>query len=168
MHHFCELVEISTNFNLMAIDKVQKEALKNLEVSAKTSDIKALQIVELQKVILCVGMFSIFESILQSTLKCDNGFKKALEILKNQKNLELKESFNDLYLAINVLKHGKRRSYDILLAKIDTLKFQLKKPNELFFDEDDVSEVDTLIKVDNEFVLLCSSIIYEVYKSVII
>ena len=76
-------------------------------------------------------------------------------------------SYQDLSMAINVLKHGKGRSYESLLKRIDSLKFKIKKYDEIFFDEGDISELNTLIKVDDEFVLYCSDVIHKVYNAVL-
>lgn len=72
------------------------------------------------------------------------------------------EQFCDLQLGINVLKHGRGRSYDALIKKARVLSFKIKLPNELFFSEGDVSEVSTLIDVDHAFLLLCAEVIREV------
>jgi len=64
-------------------------------------------------------------------------------------------------LAINALKHGRGRSYDALLAEND-LPFLIKRPDENFFTEGDVSEVSILIQVDDQFVLGCAEVIQDV------
>jgi hypothetical protein len=118
--------------------------------------------VQLQKVITAVGMFSIFEAMLQDGLNCDNGFREATKILDQQGDVPLKECFDDLQLATNVLKHGRGRSYEALLAKATVLPFRIKLPGEEFFYEGDVSEVSTLIEVDDAFVSHCARVIHEV------
>ena len=166
MHNFNELIQYSTSFNLTSINKEIKKLYKNLENDASTLNIKILQMMELQKVIISIGMFSMFDAIVQDKLNCKNGFKRINEILTEKNEIELRNSFEDLSEAINVLKHGKGRSYESLLKKIDSLKFKIKKSDEAFFDEGNICEVNTLIKVDDEFVLYCSDIIHEVYNTV--
>jgi hypothetical protein len=63
---------------------------------------------------------------------------------------------------VNVLKHGRGRSYDALVAEAVTLPFRVKLPEEAFFNEGDVSEVSALIEVDDRFVLLCADVINQV------
>ncbi|BAK70585.1 hypothetical protein [Aliarcobacter butzleri] len=167
MHNFNELIQYSTSFNLTSINKETKNLYRNLTTNANTSNIKMLQIIELQKVIISIGMFSMFDAIVQNELNCKNGFKRINEILIDKNEIELQNSFQDLSMAINVLKHGKGRSYESLLKRIDSLKFKIKKYDEIFFDEGDISEVNTLIKVDDEFVLYCSDVIHEVYNAVL-
>ena len=67
---------------------------------------------------------------------------------------------------INVLKHGRGRSYDALVVKADRLPFRVKRPGEAFFFEGDVSEVATLIEVDDAFVLGCADVIRRVAERV--
>jgi len=90
--------------------------------------VKALQMVRLQKAISAVGIFSLFEAMLQDGLACSDGFREAGEILERDGAMELKERFVDVQLAINVLKHGRGRSYDALVAKADRLPFRSKDP----------------------------------------
>ncbi len=167
MHNFNELIQYSTSFNLTSINKETKNLYRNLTTNANTSNIKMLQMIELQKVIISIGMFSMFDAIVQNELNCKNGFKRINEILIDKNEIELQNSFQDLSMAINVLKHGKGRSYESLLKRIDSLKFKIKKYDEIFFDEGDISELNTLIKVDDEFVLYCSDVIHKVYNAVL-
>lgn len=136
--------------------------MKQLETSGATRLVKSLQMIELQKAILAVGMFSMFEAVLQDGLGCEYGFREAERILGENNEPTLKEHFSDLQAAINVLKHGRGRSYDRLIKKHADLPFRVRLPNEAFFCEGDVSEVETLIRVDDEFVLRCSKVIEDV------
>ncbi|MDF1929659.1 hypothetical protein PGH45_05695 [Legionella pneumophila] len=88
--------------------------------------------VQLQKAILTVGMFSMFEANLQDILGCKNGFARAKEILKNKGQSTTKERFDDLCCAINVLKHGRGDSYNTLVKKAKNLPFRVKLPHESF------------------------------------
>lgn len=159
MHSFTELVDRCTTFTLEALREVNDRTIKALQTSGATSLVKTLQMIQLQKAILAVGMFSLFEASLQDGLNCSNGFGEAARILDDEGELALKERFDDLFLAINVLKHGRGRSYDALVAKADTLPFRVKLPGEAFFFEGDVSEVSMLIEVDHAFVQRCGEVI---------
>lgn len=86
---------------------------------------------------------------------------KLKDYLKQSGNVELAETFNDYQLAINVLKHGKGRSYRQLLAKSSELEFKVKREGDNFFFEGDVSEVSVLIDVDDQFVRRCATLIQE-------
>jgi hypothetical protein len=107
-------------------------------------------------------MFSMFDAILQDQLQCADGFREAAKLLDVKGKAVLKEQFSDLQLAVNVLKHGKGRSYEALVLKAASLPFRVKLPDEAFFNEGDVAEISTLVEVDDAFVLLCAEVIYEV------
>jgi hypothetical protein len=120
--------------------------------------------IQLQKAIIAIGMFSLFDSILQEGLSCRNGFEKAKTILVQNGKINLYYRFNDFICAINVLKHGRGKSYDTLVEKSGLLPFRIKLPRESFFDEGDITEVSTLIEVDDKFVLNCAELIEQVSK----
>jgi hypothetical protein len=162
MHSFTELVDRCAAFTLNTLREANDRTIKKLQTSGATSLVKTLQMVQLQKVIFAVGMFSIFEANLQDGLSCKDGFFEAKKILKAEGELALKERIDDLCLAVNVLKHGHGRSYDALIAKSKSLPFRVKLPNESFFFEGDVSEVSTLIQVNDTFVEYCGKVISDV------
>ena len=162
MHEFFELADRCTHYTLNNLKKTNDEVCQQLELSGATSLVKTVQMIQLQKVIIAVGMFSIFEANLQDRLNCNNGFTRAKEILSDSGELTIKESFNTYYLAINVLKHGKGWSYESLIAKADNLPFRIKMPDESFFNEGEVAEISTLIEVDDKFVQNCAEVIMEV------
>jgi hypothetical protein len=162
MHSFSELVQHSTAFSLGALESAQQKVIQELQTSASTPLVKALQMVQLQKAISAVGMFSMFEAVLQEELQCENGFREAAKLLKAKGEVVLNERFGDLQRAINVLKHGRGSSYDALVEKAGSLPFRVKLPKEAFFDEGDISEVSTLVEVDDAFVLLCAEVIHDV------
>lgn len=162
MHPFDELVKHCTEFNLNALNEAQRRIDDELQSSAATSLVKAAQMVRMQKVISAVGMFSIFDAVLQDEMKSANGFRSLGKMLENMGKNELKERFNDLCLAINVLKHGRGSSYEKLVMKADVLPFRIKLPGEVFIDEGDITEISTLVEVDDDFLLNCANVIGEV------
>jgi len=166
MHRFTDLIDRSTAFTLAALREANERTTDALQTSAATSLVKTLQMIQLQKAILAVGIFSLFEAILQDRLNCKDGFREANDILDCGGQAALKERFNDLQLAINVLKHGRGRSYDALVAKAGALPFRVKLPGESLFYEGDVSEISTLIEVDDRFVLSCAEVIQEVSEAI--
>lgn len=166
MHAFSELVQRSTAFSLNALEVAQKSVVEELQTSAATPLVKTLQMIQLQKAIAVVGMFSIFDAILQGRLQCADGFQEAAALLEAKGEAVLKERFFDLQLAVNVLKHGKGRSYDALVQKAGSLPFRIKLPGKSFFNEGDISEVSTLVEVDDAFVLLCADVIHAVSVSI--
>ena len=162
MHAFDELVKHGAEFSLAALNDANQKVVLALEKSAATPLVKALQMLQLQKAVLAVGMFSIFEATLQDELNCEKGFQAAAESLDGRGECALKERFVVMQDAINVLKHGRGRSYDKLVSTAAALSFRIKLPDEDFFNEGDVSGVSTLIDVDDAFVRACAAIISEV------
>jgi hypothetical protein len=165
MHPFPTLIDSCTAFTLDALNAAQARTTEALQTSSNTALVKTLQMVQLQKVVSAVGMFSIFDALLQDRLKCAEGFKGAADILKDQGAADLEARFETLKLSINVLKHGKGRSYEELLKR-DLLPFKLKQPGENFFNEGDMAEVPTLIEVDDAFVMTCAATIHEVVSAI--
>jgi hypothetical protein len=166
MHHFDDLVYRSTSFALNALEELNFKMTAELQTSASTIAVKNVQIIQLQKIIIAIGMFSVFESILQAGLNCRNGFEEAKKILVQCQDIELHDRFDYFISAINVLKHGKGRSYNALVTKSDSLPFRIKLPHEDFFNEGDVSEVFTLVEVNDKFVLDCAELIEQVSKEI--
>lgn len=167
MHDFSELAHRCTAFTLASLKEVHEETTEALQTSGATSLVKTLQMIRLEKAILVVGMFSIFDAILQNRLECVNGFSEAKKILEEGGETELFAQFVDYELAINALKHGKGRSYNELIAKNTiSIKATVKKPDEHFFFEGDVSEISGLIEVDDEFIENCSLLIARVTRAI--
>lgn len=164
MHNFDELVYISTAFTLKALETENCKLIEEFQTNASTIAVKNLQMIQLQKAIIAIGMFSIFDSMLQEVLSCPKGFEKAKKVLVQNGKVELNNRFNDFICAINVLKHGKGWSYNALVEKSGLLPFRIKLPGEYFFNEGDISEVSTLIDVDDKFVLNCAELIEQVSK----
>ena len=73
MHSFTELIDRSAGFTLAALGEAHERVGAALETSAATSLVKTVQMIRLQKAIMAVGMFSIFESIIQDRLGCRDG-----------------------------------------------------------------------------------------------
>lgn len=166
MHSFEDLIYRSTSFTLSTLEETNSKIIEALQTSGSTVHVKNLQMIQLQKAIFAIGMFSMFDAILQDELNCRNGFEGAKKILKEKQKLELHDRFDYFIGAINVLKHGEGRSYDTLLSKIELLPFRIKLKGENFFDEGDVAEVDTLVEVDDNFVLNCANLIETVSNEI--
>lgn len=162
MHRFTELVDRCASFTLETLREANGRTIEALQTSGATSLVKTLQMIQLQKAILAVGMFSIFEANLQEGLGCNNGFGEAKIILDCEGKSDMREQFDDFILAVNVLKHGRGHSYDALVEKAADLPFRIKLPDETFFFEGDLSEVSTLIEVDDAFVQRCGDVIRHV------
>jgi hypothetical protein len=159
MHSFAELIEHCASYTLYQLEKTNEAIVAELQTSGATALVKGLQMVRLQKAVMAVGMFSIFEAILQDRLGCENGLAEAKRILENSSNAVLLQKITDYQNAINALKHGRGRSYECLVSRHALLDFRIKLPDENFFEEGDVSEVTILVDVDDNFVMGCARVI---------
>ena len=159
MHRFSTLAHWCTVFTLQGLGKANEQIIDELQMSGATRLVRALQGISLQKAIFATGMFSLFEAELQDVLNDEYAFKAAKALLKEGGDIVLCEEFGNYADAINVLKHGRGRSYDRLVRRHYALPFRVKLPDESFFDEGDVSEVSTLIYVDDAFVTACADVI---------
>lgn len=164
MHNYNELISISIDFIINALNQERNNTLQSLEENARTSDVKFLQMISLQKAIIATGMFALFDAQLQQKLNCKDGFKEALRLLEDNADKNLISRFKYFKLAINVLKHGRGKSYETLLSEYDYLPFVIRKKEEGFFNEGDVDEIITLIKVDDNFLRNCAELIDDVSK----
>ena len=164
MHQFGELISRSTEFVMAQLDKLQSETIDELQSSSATVHIKNLQAVNLQIAINVVGAFAIFEAHLQDQFEMQDdkqtqyAFDEARKRLKARGLNDLENQFGIFIEAIHVLKHGKGKSYEKLLGR-GNLPFRIKQPDENFFEEGDVSEVQTLICVNKKFVKDCLEVV---------
>src|ERR1700759_1174395 len=115
MHSFAELVNRSTNFALSTLKVAEDEVIEALQSSGATRHVKNLQMIQLHRAVVAVGMFSLFESVIQDRLQCRDGFAAARECLESSGEVDLGTRFGHFVCAINVLKHGRGRSYDALI-----------------------------------------------------
>lgn len=161
MHTFTEIVDRCAAFTLETLRQTEMSIVAELQISSSTSLVKSLQMLQLQKAISAVGMFSMFEASLQDGLGCKDGFLEAKTILEREGETLLVQRLSDFRLAINVLKHGQGRSFEELVKKTIDLPFKINQQDN-FFCEGDLSEVSTLIEVDDAFVRNCAHVIYEV------
>ena len=162
MHNFSELIDRCTIFTLGALREANERTTDSLKLSGSTTLVKTLQMISLQKAILAVGMFSLFEAILQDRLSCSNGFAEAKKILNQHEDKAILERFINIELAINVLKHGRGKSYDALVEGDRTLTLNVKQLNKQLFNDGDVSEIASLINVNDKFIYHCAEIINQV------
>lgn len=164
MHPFNELLVQGTTNALKAFDRTYVSTINSLRKGGKAGEVRAMQMVNLQKAMFVIGMFSLLESTVQKDSKCKNGNNEIKDKLCVHGYEKVKEKYELYCAAINILKHGKGSSYDFLMKNYHKLPFKVKLPDEVFFYEGDVSEISTLIEVDNEFVINCAVLVDVIYK----
>src|SRR5688500_4874512 len=119
MHPFSELATRCAALTDGLLEENRAHVLAELQEHGTTSLVKALQAVELQGAIVAVGMVAMFDAALQDALECKDGFQEALKVIEQAGEPELFKRFRDVQLAVNVLKHGRGRSHDELMARRD-------------------------------------------------
>ena len=136
-----ELLTACANFTLSHTREVEESTFKDLQSSGATRLIMAHRVFRLQRAVLAVGIFSMFEATLQSKLGWSDPFSDLDRYLKRHTKLEIARSVANYRLAVNVLKHGRGTSYDQLVARRSTLDFALRAPDEDFFEEGEPPQV---------------------------
>lgn len=140
------------------IDTLNEASRANIG-DGSTVFVKNAQALQLGKVVIAVGIFSIFEARLQDSLNCVDGFVELRKVLSSAREQAFALRFEQFAAAVNVLKHGRGRSYDWLLSRSEALPFTVKARDQRFFFEGDVSEPDTLVLVDDAFIRSCAELV---------
>ena len=166
MQTFIQIISESTESNIENFNRVEELTRDELENLGSTRLVLTLQKMQWERSIFAIGMFSLFEAVVQKELKIEKGsaFKELKQKLKSHNKIELLESFEEFYCAINVLKHGKGMSYTKLLEKRNSLPFEITPANSIFRNEGDVSEIAALVYVDNNFLEKCLAVICQCYE----
>ena len=157
MDRFSEVVERCVGFMINGLNEASRINF-GYGSDGSTLFVKNAQATQLGKVVVAVGIFSILEARLQEALHCADGFAELRKILSSVGGRDLAQRFEHFAAAVNVLKHGKGRSYDWLLSRSEVLPFRVKARDQKFFFEGDVSEPDTLVLVDDAFVRSCARV----------
>ena len=165
MQNFIQIISESTESNIENFNRVEELTRKELENLGSTRLVLTLQKMQWERSVFAIGMFWLFEAVVQKELKIEKGsaFKELKQKLKSHHKIELLESFEDFYYAVNVLKHGKGMSYAKLLEKQGNLPFEITPAGSTFRNEGDVSEIETLVCVDNNFLEKFLAVICKCY-----
>lgn len=166
MQRFIQIVSESTETHIENFNKIEKLVYDEIQNSGSTRLVINLQKMQWERTIFVIGLFSLFEAVIQNELKIEKGsaFKELKRRLEKDRNMELLVRFEEFYYAINVLKHGKGSSYTKLLEKQDSLPFKIITVDSSFRNEGDVSEIETLIYVDDKFLESCLAVICQCYE----
>ncbi|MDP2734040.1 MAG: hypothetical protein Q8O63_13210 [Hoeflea sp.] len=154
-----DLLTGCTSFILPKITQGEEETLALLETSGSTTYVNALRSFRVQRCVIAVGMFSLFEAALQVEYNWVSPFVEIDRHLREHGHSNLASRFDSYRLAVNVLKHGEGRSLEQLLSRQSPLPFRVKKNGEYFEDEGDSVEGQLLVDVDDLFILDCAEVI---------
>lgn len=116
------------------------------EQGGQTVFVNGLRIATVQIEVAVVGVFSLFEARMQHHVPNGSFFTGVRNQLIDSGNPNLAQDLWHYYLAVNVLKHGLGPSYNELCESTG-LPFEVKQPDEHFFDEGDIAEPEGLINV---------------------
>lgn len=147
-----QLLTACADFTLHHTHQAEQQTFQELETNGATRLVTALRIFRLQRAILAVGMFSMFEALLQTKLGWAKPFTQLDTFLRQLGQVDLASKITDYRLAINVLKHGEGRSHAELLSRAATLEFKVRAVVDHFQEEGDVSDVPILVDADDQFV----------------
>jgi hypothetical protein len=163
-HSFESIVSACANTLADGILETETRLLQELETSAATRLIVGLKMMQHQRVIVSVGVFSIFDAHLQDALECEDGFACAERQLLERGQTQLHEQFLHFRKAINVLKHGQGASYRRLLKDVGKLPFELSREDDQEV-EGVVNDIGGYIIVDDRFIRDCARIAVEVCRA---
>lgn len=151
---------------LANVKQVSEQCAMNLQTSARTSDVNGLRTCSMAITIVAVGLIGTFEGMLQRRFGWNDAYTALDKLLRDQTRADLADRLLDYRLAINALKHGEGRSYEILLAKRAALPFAIKGKGDAFFDEGDISEVGGLVDTRGPLIENCVEIINEIRDAI--
>ena len=166
MQRFIQIISESTESHIENFNIIEDLVCAELKNSGSTRAVLTLQKMQWEIAIFAIWMFSLFEAVVQNELEINKGsaFKELKERLEKNNKKELLRNFEELYYAINVLKHGKGTSYKKLLERRGSLPFAITPTDSLSRNEGDVSEIETLVYVDDNFLKKCLEIICQCYN----
>ncbi len=156
-----QLLPACANFVLSNAAELEQHVLKELETSGATRHVMTLRMIRVQRAVLAIGMFSLFEALLRTKMNWTQPFDELHRYLNKHDKGHLASAFIDYRLAVNALKHGRGRSHTELLARGSSLDFKVRAAGDLFGEEGDISEVDVLVDADEQFVRRCAELIEE-------
>jgi len=156
VHDYKDIMPNAISIMMHGLNEIADDTEKQLQTHSETRLVKNLQAVEWAKTCAVVGLISTFEAHLKDEFEiADNYAFNAVDTeFRSNDEAGLADALAVIINANNALKHGDGRSYRALL-KENNLTFGVRLPDQAFFEEGDVAEVATLIKVDGKFISHC-------------
>ena len=132
---------------------------KELETSSATRLLTAIDLCHTHLAINIVGIFSLYESRLQSTYNWSKPFDEVQKCHRMHGSPNQAEEFENLRLAVKVLKHGAGSSLATLLTRADRLPFKVGNKKRDLYEEGECCPASDLILVTPEMLeLYCNAI----------
>ncbi len=124
--------------------RLETQKLMDEPQGGRTVLVNSLRIITVQIEVAAVGIFSLFEARMQHHMPDRSFFRELRKQLIEADQPYLADRLYQYYLAVNILKHGRGKSYEELLAA-PNLPFAIKRPEDEFFEEGDIAEPEALI-----------------------
>jgi hypothetical protein len=129
-----------------------------LQTSASTRLLVSLDIYQTQLGAITIGVVSLYESRLQTSLGWIEPFKELKSNLARLGEQGLESQVETIYLVVNALKHGTGRSHAALLAQ-SVPGITVRRPADSFYPEGDVCPNPDLVEVTPRFLESCCDLI---------
>jgi hypothetical protein len=136
-----------------------EEIYQALQTSGATRLLTRIDICNAQIAASAVGIFSIYESRLQSRYRWSKPFEEVAKLLLANNGAAEAEQFEVYRLAVNVLKHGVGTSHTKLFERADKLPFKVGRTSGDLHEEGDVNPPSDLIAVSVEFLEKCCDLV---------
>jgi hypothetical protein len=166
-----EMLVASGRASATQISSALDTIYKKLETSGATRLLSAIDVCHTQIAATVVGIVSLYESRLQSANGWSKPFDEVQNLLKKYGSAAQAEEFENLRLAVNVLKHGIGQSHSKLMARTDRLPFKVQATFGALHEEGDVCPPPDLVLVSVEFLERCCAAIegsWAIVKKVIL
>jgi hypothetical protein len=141
------------------VGAVLAEISRALETSAATRLLSGIDVCNAQVVVSIVGIFSMYESRLQTAYGWNKPFDEVISALIASHRSSEADLFDDYRLAVNVLKHGVGSSHEKLLARGSRLPFEVQKDFGDLHEEGDVCPPSDLVVVSVKHLEQCCDLI---------
>ena len=132
-----------------------KDIYSALETSGATRVLSGIDICNSQVALSLVGVFSVYESRLQTAIGGDKPVDDLIKLLASAGHAADAAALDDYRLAVNVLKHGVGSSHTKLLARKSRLPFQVQANFGELAVEGDVCPPSDLVVVSTEHLEQC-------------
>lgn len=142
------------------------EVFAELETSGATRLLTAIDIGDTQVALSLVGVFSLYESRLQTATGADKPIDDLIKQLESAGHTADAAALDNYRLAVNVLKHGVGSSHAMLLARMSLLPFRVQANLGELAVEGDVCPPSDLVIVSAEHLEQCCDLIERTWNFV--
>ncbi len=143
----------------LQVKGVLEDIYSALETSGATRLLSGIDVCNSQVALSLVGVFSVYELRLQTTIGGDKPIDDLIRRLASAAHSSDAAALDDYRLAVNVLKHGLGPSHNTLLARKSRLPFKVQANFGELAIEGDVCPPSDLVIVSTEHLEQCCDLI---------